>query len=128
MKFDVAYRDKNGEMRQMVIDVADRNAVYSELRRQGITPLSLSEVGTKKKKTDARKTSPVSIIVLVVLLGVAAFAAWYSLMATAGQRERIKNVVTGRGWINLHSTGGAETPAPNPPRKGTGAVRVNIAE
>ena len=130
MKFDVTYRDKNGEMQQMVIDVADRNAVYSELRRQGITPLSLSETGTKKKKAGGRKSSAGSIVVLGILLGIAAFAAWYFLLATGNQRVRVKDMVTGRGWISLRSTGrvGTPTPPPPPPRKGTGAVRVNIAE
>ena len=43
MKFDVAYRTADGKMAETTVEVSDRNAVYSELRRRGITPVSLSE-------------------------------------------------------------------------------------
>ena len=60
MKFEVAYRTADGKMAETTIEVADRNAVYSELRRQGITPISLHEAGAKKRDTsDGGKLSGV---------------------------------------------------------------------
>ena len=87
MKFDVAYRTADGKMAETTIEVADRNAVYSELRRQGITPISLHEAGTKKrdKKSDGGKLSgALKIVLLAVLLSAAVFAAWYFLAADDG--------------------------------------------
>ena len=48
MKFDVAYRTADGKMAETTVEVSDRNAVYSELRRRGITPVSLSESGARR--------------------------------------------------------------------------------
>ena len=125
MKFDVAYRTADGKMAETTIEVADRNAVYSELRRQGITPISLHEAGTKKRdKSDGGKLlGALKIVLLVVLLAAAAFAVWYFLVADAGAKQRVKDLVARPSKIEMHQTGAS--PAP---RKGTGAVSVKISE
>ena len=125
MKFEVAYRTADGKMAETTIEVADRNAVYSELRRQGITPISLHEAGTKKRdKNEGGKLSGVlKIALFVVLLSAALFAAWYFLAADEGTKRRVKDFVTRPSKIEMHQTGAA--PAP---RKGTGAVSVKISE
>ena len=125
MKFEVAYRTADGNMAETTIEVADRNAVYSELRRQGITPISLHEAGTKKRdKNEGGKLSGVlKIVLFVVLLSVALFAAWYLLAADDGAKRRVKDLVTRPSKIEMHQTGAA--PAP---RKGTGAVSVKISK
>ena len=125
MKFEVAYRTADGKMAETTIEVADRNAVYSELRRQGITPISLHEAGTKKRdKGDGGKLSgALKLVFFVVLLAAALFAAWYFLAADDGAKRRVKDLVTRPSKIEMHQTGAA--PAP---RKGTGAVSVKISE
>ena len=126
MKFEVAYRTADGNMAETIIEVSDRNAVYSELRRQGITPISLHEAGTKKrdKKSDGGKLSgALKIVLLAVLLSAAVFAAWYFFAADDGAKQRVKDLVARPSKIEMHQTG----PAPAP-RKGTGAVSVKISE
>ena len=125
MKFEVAYRTADGKMTETTIEVADRNAVYSELRRQGITPISLHEAGTKKRdKNEGGKLSgALKIVLFVVLLAAALFAAWYFLAADDGAKRKVKDLVTRPSKIEMHQTG--EAPAP---RKGTGAVSVRISE
>ena len=125
MKFDVAYRTADGKMAETTIEVADRNAVYSELRRQGITPISLHEAGTKKRdKSDGGKLSAaLKLVLFVVLFAAAVFAAWYFLAADDGAKRRVKDLVAKPSKIEMHQTG--EAPAP---RKGTGAVSVRISE
>ena len=125
MKFEVAYRTADGKMTETTIEVSDRNAVYSELRRQGITPISLHEAGTKKRdKSDGGKLSgALKIVLFIVLLAVAMFAVWYFCVADDGARQRVKDLVARPSRIEMHQTGAA--PAP---RKGTGAVSVKISE
>ena len=125
MKFEVAYRTADGKMAETTIEVADRNAVYSELRRQGISPISLHEAGTKKgEKSDGGKlSSALKLVFFVVLLAAALFAAWYFLAADDGAKRRVKDLVTRPSKIEMHQTGAA--PAP---RKGTGAVSVKISK
>ena len=125
MKFEVAYRTADGKMTETTIEVADRNAVYSELRRQGITPISLHEAGAKKRdKNEGGKLSgALKLVLFVVLLAAALFAAWYFLAADDGAKRRVKDLVTRPSKIEMHQTGAA--PAP---RKGTGAVSVKISK
>ena len=125
MKFEVAYRTADGKMTETTIEVADRNAVYSELRRQGITPISLHEAGAKKRdKNEGGKLSgALKLVLFVVLLAAALFAAWYFLAADDGAKRRLKDLVTRPSKIEMHQTGAA--PAP---RKGTGAVSVKISK
>ena len=125
MKFEVAYRTADGKMAETTIEVADRNAVYSELRRQGITPISLHEAGTKKRDNSngGKLSGALKLVLLVLLLAVAAFAAWYFLVADDGAKRRVKDFVARPSKIEMHQMGAS--PAP---RKGTGAVSVKISE
>ena len=125
MKFEVAYRTADGKMAETTIEVADRNAVYSELRRQGITPISLHEAGAKKRdKSEGGKLSgALKLVLFVVLLAAALFAAWYFLAADDGAKRRVKELVTRPSKIEMHQTGAASAP-----RRGTGAVSVKISE
>ena len=114
MKFEVAYRTADGKMAETTIEVADRNAVYSELRRQGITPISLH---------GGKLSAALKLVLFVVLFAAAVFAAWYFLAADDGAKRRVKDLVAKPSKIEMHQTG--EAPAP---RKGTGAVSVRISE
>ena len=125
MKFEVAYRSADGKMAEMTIEVADRNAVYSELRRQGITPISLHEAGAKKRDRSAASGPAVGIAKIVfmfALLALAAFAVWYFVLADEGTKRHLRNLVTPSTKVDMRNHG------PDAPRKGTGAVSVKISE
>ena len=125
MKFEVAYRTADGKMAETIIDVADRNAVYSELRRQGITPISLHEAGTKKRDRSAASGPAVGIakiIFMFALLALAVFAVWYFVLADEGTKRHLRNLATPSTKVDMRNHG------PDAPRKGTGAVSVKISE
>ena len=125
MKFEVAYRTADGKMAETTIEVADRNAVYSELRRQGITPISLHEAGTKRRdRSDASgpAVGVAKIVFMFALLALAAFAVWYFVLADEGTKRHLRNLVTPSTKVDMRNHG------PDAPRKGTGAVSVKISE
>ena len=123
MKFEVAYRDAEGKMAETTVEVSDRNAVYSELRRQGITPLSLREAGTKKHAAAASNAlyKIAKLIILLAILGVAAASAWYFLLADEETKRHLRNIATPSTKVDMHNSG------QDAPRKGTGAVSVKIS-
>ena len=125
MKFEVAYRTADGKMAETTIEVADRNAVYSELRRQGITPISLHESGTKKRGRSAASGPAVGvakIVFMIALLALALFAVWYFVIADEGTKRHVRNLVTPSTKVDMHNSG------QDAPRKGTGAVSVKISK
>ena len=125
MKFDVAYRTADGKMAETTIEVADRNAVYSELRRQGITPISLHEAGTKNRNKSAASVQAAGVakfVFMLVLLAVAVFAVWYFVLADEGTKRHLRNLLTPSTKVDIRNHG------PDAPRKGTGAVSVKISE
>ena len=124
MTFDVTYRMADGSMAEATMEVADRNAVYTELRRRGITPISLSESGKAKKKKDATQSAASAlckVLLVVALLGAAAFAVWYFLLADEGSKRHFVNMVTPSTKVELRQS------QSDAPRKGTGAVKVTPA-
>ena len=125
MEFEVAYRTADGKVSETTIEAADRNAVYSELRRQGITPISLHEAGTKKSGKFAASGPAVGvakIVFMFALLALAAFAVWYFVLADEGTKRHLRNLVTPSTKVDMRNHG------PDAPRKGTGAVSVKISE
>jgi len=124
MKFEVAYRTADGKMAETTIEVADRNAVYSELRRQGITPISLREAGMKKHAAAASGAlyKVAKLAILLAILGIAAASAWYFLLADEGTKRHIRNLATPSTKVDMHSSG------QDAPRRGTGAGSVKISE
>lgn len=124
MKFEVAYRTADGKMAETTIEVADRNAVYSELRRQGITPISLREAGMKKHAAAAPSAlyKAAKLAILLAILGIAVASAWYFLLADEGTKRHIRNLATPSTKVDMHSSG------QDAPRRGTGAVSVKISE
>ena len=125
MKFEVAYMDGAGKMAQTTVEVANRNVVYSELRRLGITPISIQEVGEKKKRSSGDPSAVariVKLVVLLVLLAAAGLAVWYFVFADDGAKQRVRNLVTPSAKADVQKQG------PAAPRKGTGAVKVRISD
>ena len=125
MKFEVAYRTADGKMAETTIEVADRNAVYSELRRRGITPISLHEAGAKKRDKSAASVQTagvVKFVFMLVLLAFAVFAVWYFVLADEGTKRHMRNLLTPSTKVDIRNHG------LDSPRKGTGAVSVKISE
>ena len=125
MKFEVAYRTADGKMAETTIEVADRNAVYSELRRQGITPISLHEAGAKKRDKSAASVQMAGVakfVFMLALLAFAVFAVWYFVLADEGTKRHLRNLVTPSTKVDIRNHG------PDTPRKGTGTVSVKISE
>ncbi len=136
MKFEVKYRDKHGLIVTSVVDVADRNGVYSELRRQGISPISMSEISDRKNRKhapDAPK-SLLSRLLFVLVFAAAVFAAWYFFFANPEQKDKVGNIVTGLVPKQLTaskpvSESNPEYVPPAPPKKrGTGAVKIKLTK
>ena len=123
MKFDVTYRMADGSMAEETVDVSDRNAVYTELRRRGITPISLSESGKAKKKYDSQGAVGAfcKFLLVILLLAVAALAVWYFVLADEGSKRHFVNMVTPSTKVEMRQS------QFDTPRKGTGAVRVTPA-
>ena len=129
MKFEVAYRKADGKMAETVVDVANRNAVYSELRRLGITPVSLHEVSDKKHRGEPGVVvRVVKFVVMLVLLAVAGLAVWYFFIADDSAKQRVRNLVTPSSQVDMQKQRQKQNPGPAAPRKGTGAVSVRISE
>jgi len=127
MKFDVAYRTADGKMSETTIEVSDRNAVYSELRRRGITPISLSESGAKKRSKRGARSAAVTlveVVVLVALLAIALFVVWYYVIADEGTKRHLQNTLKPTSKIFMQESGSDSSA----PRRGTGAVSVKMSE
>ena len=125
MRFEVAYRDDAGKMSQTTVEVANRNVVYSELRRLGITPISIQEVDEKKKHGGGEPGAVarvIKVVVFLVLLAVAAAAVWYFVLADDGAKQRVRNAIVPSAKDDARAPGGSA------PRKGTGAVSVKISK
>lgn len=122
MTFDVTYRMADGSMAEATMEVSDRNAVYTELRRRGITPISLSESGKAKKKAARSALGAFCKFLLgALMLGAAALAVWYFLLADEGSKRHFVNMLTPSTKVELRQSWS------DPPRKGTGAVSVTPA-
>ena len=123
MKFDVAYRTADGKMAETTVEVSDRNAVYSELRRRGITPVSLSESGARRRREPSKAGSFVlRLVLLAALLCAAAFAVWYFVLADESSKRHFVNRLSPSSKIDMRKVGS------DSPRKGTGAVRAVPSE
>ena len=125
MKFEVAYRGPDGRMTESVIEVSDRNAVYTELRRQGIVPLSLREVGARRKRAGGKNGAFAyccSTLLLVLALAALGFAVWYAFVADDGARLRLRSRVRIPSKIDFTVRRPAEAP-----HRGTGKASVKIS-
>lgn len=123
MTFDVTYRMADGSMAEATMEVSDRNAVYTELRRRGITPISLSESGKAKKKSASTGAASAfcKVLLVVALLGAAALAVWYFMLADEGSKRHFVNMVTPSTKVEMRQS------QSEAPRKGSGAVSVTPA-
>lgn len=81
MNFTVKYRDKSGDTKLLVLDVPSKAAVWPELKKRGISALSVRE-GTAKMSKPSGGKSPSAVRGIVAGLVVVALAigAWFFFM------------------------------------------------
>lgn len=78
MKWDVSYRNRNGQQDTIQLEADDRKALFAELAKRGITAVRISESKGKLKKRKATKDGYGGLFkglvagILVVAAGVAA--------------------------------------------------------
>lgn len=81
MIFTVTYRDKSGDTKSLVLDVPNKAAVWPELKKRGISALSVSEGEVKARKPSGGKSpSAVRGIVAGVVVVALAVGAWFFFM------------------------------------------------
>ena len=57
MNFEVKYRNKQGEVEVLVLDVASKSEVWPILKERGISAISVTASTGKKRKPAAKKTA-----------------------------------------------------------------------
>ena len=77
----VYYRDKNGSKASVVIEAEDRSGVFAELKKRGISAISVSEgTSNKKPRKVASSGAPFKgrgLIAAAIVVLVAGIAAWW---------------------------------------------------
>ena len=58
MNFTVKYRDKSGDTALLVLDVPNKDAVWAELKKRGISALSVKEGVVKKRPSKKSGKTP----------------------------------------------------------------------
>lgn len=80
-QWTVYFRDKNGSKASVVIEAEDRAGVFAELKKRGISAISVAEGASNKKPRKVAKNSASSkgrgLIAAAVLVLVAGVAAWW---------------------------------------------------
>ena len=80
-QWTVYFRDKNGSKASVVIEAEDRSGVFAELKRRGISAISVSEGASNKKPRKAVSSGAPSkgrgLIVAAIVVLVAGIAAWW---------------------------------------------------
>lgn len=81
MIFTVTYRDKSGDTKSLVLDVPNKAAVWPELKKRGISALSVRE-GVEKGRKPSRGKSPSAVrgIIAGVVVVALAIGAWFFFM------------------------------------------------
>ena len=79
MNWTVTFRDKNGNRAQCVVEADSRDALFSELKKRGILPISVAEGNSTAKVSDRKRGASIvrglSVGVGVVVVGCA--VAWF---------------------------------------------------
>ena len=80
-QWTVYYRDKNGSKASVVIEAEDRSGVFAELKKRGISAISVTEGASNKKPRKVAKNSASSkgrgLIAAAIVVLVAGVAAWF---------------------------------------------------
>lgn len=80
-QWTVYFRDKNGSKASVVIEAEDRAGVFAELKRRGISAISVTEGASNKKPRKVAKNSASSkgrgLVAAAIVVLVAGIAAWW---------------------------------------------------
>lgn len=80
MTFTVKYREKTGGTGSLVLDVPNKDALWAELKKRGITALAVQEGAVKMRKTGGKSPSLMrGILTGVCVIALAALVAWFFL-------------------------------------------------
>lgn len=95
-QWTVYYRDKNGSKASVVIEAEDRVGVFAELKKRGISAISVSEGASNKKPRKAASSGAPSkgrgLIAAVIVVLVAGIAAWWMMKGEEKVVEEKKEV------------------------------------
>ena len=84
MIFTVVYRDKAGQRATLELDVPDRSAVWTELKKRGISALSVREGTDKAHKPSSKRPALVRGILAGVCVVALALGAWWWMASREG--------------------------------------------
>ena len=91
-QWTVYFRDKNGSKASVVIEAEDRAGVFAELKKRGISAISVAEEASNKKPRKAASSGAASkgrgLIAAAVVVLVAGVAAW--LMWPEAKKVEVK--------------------------------------
>lgn len=78
MTFTVKYREKTGETKSLVLDVQDKDALWAELKKRGISALAVQEGAVKMRRTGGKSPSALrGILAGGCFVALAALVAWF---------------------------------------------------
>ena len=86
MIFTVVYRDKAGQRATLELDVPDRSAVWTELKKRGISALSVREGTDKAHRPSSKRPALVRGILAGVCVVALALGAWWWMSAREDTR------------------------------------------
>ena len=89
MNFTVKYRDKTGSTELLVLDVPNKGALWAELKKRGISALSVQEGVVKKrpsKKSGKKPSAMRGLLAGLCVVVLAAFVAWWFFFKDAQER------------------------------------------
>jgi hypothetical protein len=96
-QWTATYRDKNGSKTSVIIEAEDRAGVFAELKKRGISAISVAEGASNKKSRKAvgGGASPkgrvfIAAAVAVLIAGVAAWLMWPDAEKPVGEKGESK--------------------------------------
>ena len=91
MTFTITYREKTGDTKALVLDVPDKEAVWAELKRRGITALAVREgAADGRRQRGGGNPSVVRGIVAGAVVVALAIGAWWWMTAREDARPPVQ--------------------------------------
>lgn len=96
MIFTVGYRDKAGQRASLVLDVPNKDAVWSELKKRGITALSVKEGAEKRRasRSSGNHTPVFRGLIAGVIVVALAIGAWLLFQRDADTQKNHNTKIT----------------------------------
>ena len=99
-QWTVYFRDKNGSKASVVIEAEDRSGVFAELKKRGISAISVTEGASNKKPRKAASSGAsskgrglIAAAVAVLIAGVAAWLMWPEAEKPVEVKKEVKKSV-----------------------------------